>query len=87
MLIHSDDQHVPFRKHRHQAGQVACPHPTAHIYVRSNPADGATPENRPRFVSTNNGGSGLPRPLMASSSLVPRDDARMELCGAGLAFS
>src|SRR6202048_2826640 len=48
----------------------------------------AAPENRPRFVSTKNGGAGLPRPLMASSSSrVPRDDARMELCGAGLAFS
>jgi hypothetical protein len=40
------------------------------------------------FVSTNKGGAGLPPPLMTeSSSRVPRDDARMELCGAGFAFS
>jgi acetylornithine/succinyldiaminopimelate/putrescine aminotransferase len=49
--------------------------------------DRAKLENR-LFVSTNNGEAGLPRRLMASSSSrVPRDDARMELCSAGLAFS
>ena len=54
----------------------------------SNPADRAKLESRPRLVSTNKGGAGLPPPLVTeSSSRVPRDDARMELCGAGFAFS
>ena len=52
------------------------------------PADRAKLESRPGLVSTNKGGAGLPPPLVTeSSSRVPRDDARMELCGAGFAFS
>lgn len=53
---------------------------------QSNPDCLGIPENRPQFVLTNRSGA----TRSADDGVVvtgPRDDARMELCGAGFAFS